>query len=110
MIRLVILVENFDGERSQIFEHFGRAPEFAVVDISDDGRIASLTSERNMREHFGGHGAAKNLVTRIDPDALVVKGLGPRGRCLVRASSLPNRQAKVARYELQGHRRNRDRK
>jgi len=56
MVRLVIPVDTFENERSRIFEHFGRTPEFAVVDISDDGRITSLTSKRNMGEHFGGHG------------------------------------------------------
>jgi predicted Fe-Mo cluster-binding NifX family protein len=79
MVRLVIPVESFDGERSQIFELLGRAPEFVVVDISDDGRVAPLTFERNMSEHFGGHEVAGNLVIRIGPDALVVKGMGPKG-------------------------------
>jgi predicted Fe-Mo cluster-binding NifX family protein len=65
MVRLVIPVERFEDERSRIFEHFGRTPEFAVVDISDDGRITSLTSKRNMGEHFGGHGGAESVVTNL---------------------------------------------
>jgi predicted Fe-Mo cluster-binding NifX family protein len=65
MIRLVIPIESFENERLVIFPHFGRAPEFAVVDISDDGRITSLTSKRNMGEHFGGHGGAESVVTNL---------------------------------------------
>ncbi len=79
MVRVVIPIENFDYDRSVIFPHFGRAPEFAVVEISDDGRIISMSSQRNVGEHFGGHGGAETVVTSLDPDALVVKGMGPRG-------------------------------
>jgi predicted Fe-Mo cluster-binding NifX family protein len=45
MVRLVIPIESFDIERSVIFPHFGRAPEFAVVDLSDDGRFISMRRE-----------------------------------------------------------------
>jgi predicted Fe-Mo cluster-binding NifX family protein len=79
MVRLVIPVESFENERSVIFPHFGRAPEFAVVEISDDGRVISMSSQRNVGEHFGGQGGAESVVTRLGPDALVVKGMGPRG-------------------------------
>jgi predicted Fe-Mo cluster-binding NifX family protein len=79
MVRLVIPIESFDIERSVISEHFGRAPEFAVIDLSDEGRVISMTSERNLGEHFGGHGGAETVVTNLKPDALVVKGMGPRG-------------------------------
>jgi predicted Fe-Mo cluster-binding NifX family protein len=79
MVRLVIPIENFQNERSVIFPHFGRAPEFAVIEISNDGRIISMTSQRNVAEHFGGQGGAESLVTGLGPDALVVKGMGPRG-------------------------------
>jgi len=79
MVRLVIPVESFENERSVIFPHFGRAPEFAVIEISGDGRVISMSSQRNVGEHFGGHGGAESLVTGLGPDALVVKGMGPRG-------------------------------
>ena len=78
MVRLVVPIESFDIERSVVFPHFGRAPEFAV-DLSGEGRVISITSERNLGEHFGGHGGAETVVTSLKPDALVVKGMGPRG-------------------------------
>jgi predicted Fe-Mo cluster-binding NifX family protein len=79
MPRLVIPIESFDNERSVIFPHFGRSPEFAVVEISGEGRIVSISPERNVGEHFGGQGGAESIVTGLRPDALVVKGMGPRG-------------------------------
>jgi predicted Fe-Mo cluster-binding NifX family protein len=79
MVRLVIPIESFDIERSVISPHFGRAPEFAVVDLSGEGRVISITSERNVGEHFGGHGGAETVVASLKPDLLVVKGMGPRG-------------------------------
>jgi predicted Fe-Mo cluster-binding NifX family protein len=79
MVRLVIPVESFENERSVIFPHFGRAPEFAVIEISNDGHVTSISSQRNVGEHFGGHGGAESVVTGLGPDALVVKGMGPRG-------------------------------
>lgn len=79
MVRLVIPIESFDYERSVIFPHFGRAPEFAVVEISDEGSVISMSSQKNVGEHFGGHGGAEAIVTGLGPDALVVKGMGPRG-------------------------------
>ena len=79
MVRLVIPIESFDIERSVVFPHFGRAPEFAVVDLSDEGRVISIRSERNVGEHFGGHGGAESVVASLKPDVLVAKGMGPRG-------------------------------
>jgi predicted Fe-Mo cluster-binding NifX family protein len=79
VVRLVIPIERFDNERSIIFPHFGRAPEFGVIDLSGEGRVISIRSERNVGEHFGGHGGAESVVTSLKPDALVVKGMGPRG-------------------------------
>jgi len=79
MVRLVIPIESFDIERSVIFPHFGRAPEFAVIDLSHEGRVISITCERNVGEHFGGHGGPETVVTSLKPDVLVVKGMGPRG-------------------------------
>ena len=79
MVRLVIPIESFDVERSVVFPHFGRAPEFAVIDLSGAGRVISIRSERNMGEHFGGQGGAETVVASLKPDVLVVKGMGPRG-------------------------------
>ena len=79
MVKLVIPVEKFDRENSTIFPHFGRAPSFAVVELLQDGSMKSISSVDNVAEHFGGHGGAETLVSNLEPNALVVKGMGPRG-------------------------------
>ena len=83
MPRLVIPIERFDNERSLIFPHFGRSPEFAVVEISSEGRVVSISSHRNTGgqcgDHSEMHGGAESVVTGLHPDAVVVKGMGPRG-------------------------------
>jgi predicted Fe-Mo cluster-binding NifX family protein len=88
MVRLVVPIESFDIERSVVFPHFGRAPEFAVVDLSDEGRVISIRSERNVGEHFGGQGGPETVVTSLKPDVLVVKGMGPRGLAAFQSSGI----------------------
>jgi len=78
MVRLVIPIESFDIQRSVISEHFERAPEFVMIDLSHEGRVISITPERNVGEHLGGCGGLETVVTSLKPDALVVKGMGPR--------------------------------
>ena len=79
MVKLVIPVERFERENSTIFPHFGRAPLFTVVELLEDGSVKSISSVNNVGEHFGGQGGAETLVSGLHPDALVVKGMGPRG-------------------------------
>lgn len=78
MVRIVVPILAFAGEDSLVFDHFGRAPSFAVVDVSERGEILSIKEEKNMGEHFGGMGKAAELVARLSPDALIVRGIGPR--------------------------------
>jgi len=79
MVKLVIPVEKFEKESSIIFPHFGRAPIFAVIDLLEDGSVKSITPIENSSEHLGGHGSTETLISSIKPNALVVKGMGPRG-------------------------------
>jgi hypothetical protein len=59
MVRLVIPIESFDIERSVIFPHFGRAPEFAVIDLSrhevpnSNGGSGMHTVLRILNQHGG---------------------------------------------------------
>ncbi len=78
MVRLVFPILEFDNEYSIIADHFGRAPLFAIVDISEDGTILSEVAKENTSEHFGGRGLPPDLIAGFKPDFLVVKGMGPR--------------------------------
>lgn len=79
MPRLVVPVERDEHYRSRISPHFGRAPLFAVVEISQDGVARSLEMVESMGEHAGGRGFAHDAVADLRPDAVVVMGMGPRG-------------------------------
>ena len=79
MVKIVIPIEGLFEEKSVIFPHFGRAPNFAVAEVRENGTLDSISYVKNTGEHFGGHGKAMTIVSEVKPDVLVVKGMGPRG-------------------------------
>ncbi|MEM2957712.1 MAG: NifB/NifX family molybdenum-iron cluster-binding protein [Candidatus Jordarchaeaceae archaeon] len=78
MVRLIFPISEYDGEYSIISDHFGRAPFFAVVDVSEDGKIISVEAKENTSEHFGGRGSPPEIIAEFNPDFMIVKGMGPR--------------------------------
>jgi len=76
--RIVIPVLNDAGMNSQVSEHFGRAPYFAVVDINREGTVAKFQIVPNRSEHFGGFGKPPEKIMELNPDAVVTYGMGPR--------------------------------
>lgn len=77
-MKIAIPVERFEGEDSPISQHFGRAPIFAIVNIAKDGKVENIEPISNTGSHFGGRGAALELVLGLNVDAIIVKGMGPR--------------------------------
>lgn len=77
MKKLMIPIEESNGENSIISDHFGRAPYFAVIEISDNN-FKIIDMVKNVSEHFGGHGRAATSILEQKPDILIVKGMGPR--------------------------------
>lgn len=77
-MKIAIPVEKFEGEDSIISQHFGRAPVFAIVNIAKNGEVKSIEPVANTGSHFGGRGAALELVLGLNVDAIIVKGMGPR--------------------------------
>lgn len=73
--RLVIPTE--DKEGNYLAAHFGRAPYFAAIDVTDDG--FEKTVHPNKGEHAGGRGHAHDNVMSLNPDVIIVSGMGPRG-------------------------------
>jgi predicted Fe-Mo cluster-binding NifX family protein len=66
-------------EGTEVAEHFGRAPYFAVIDLDDIGTAIEMEIHPNTGEHSGGRGHAHNNVTRFQPRTVIVQGMGPRG-------------------------------
>ncbi|MEM2926571.1 MAG: NifB/NifX family molybdenum-iron cluster-binding protein [Candidatus Bathyarchaeia archaeon] len=77
-MRLIIPIEEYKGLKSAVSQHFGKAPFFALIDLRDDGEIEALKAVENRGEHMGGLISVEELITGLKPDALIVKGMGPR--------------------------------
>lgn len=75
--RILIPTEDMDG--TEVAEHFGRAPYFAVLDLDDIGTAIEMKVHPNTGEHSGGRGHAHNNVQKFQPNAVIVQGMGPRG-------------------------------
>jgi len=76
--RVVIPVTDDRGVDSQLSEHFGRAPFFAVFDFDEDGQVLSSRAVPNESEHFGGVGFPPDRILQLEPDAVITYGMGPR--------------------------------
>jgi len=78
-MRVIVPIERDDGLKSIVAQHFGRAPFFAIVEFREDGSIEAIRVEENTGEHLGGRVSVEDLIGDLRPDALVVRGMGPRG-------------------------------
>jgi predicted Fe-Mo cluster-binding NifX family protein len=76
--KIIIPTENHDGINAPLAQHFGRAPYFTVVDL-DDGKVTLVMAVSNTSEHVGGSGSPHDVLTRLQPKAVIVYGMGPRG-------------------------------
>ena len=77
-MRLVIPVLNNADLDSQVSDHFGRAPYFAVVEIDDKGEVQKHSIMPNVSEHRGGFGKPADHLLKMDPDAIVAMRMGSR--------------------------------
>jgi len=77
--RIVIPVVSDSGLDSHIAEHFGRAPYFAVVELDESGNVSNVKTVPNVGEHAGGMGQSHDHIVKLNPNAIIVYGMGPRG-------------------------------
>ena len=76
--RIIVPTIGQEGLNATLAEHFGRAPYFTVVDLKN-GEIAEVKAVPNMGEHTGGMGYAHNHILKLQPNVIIVYGMGPRG-------------------------------
>lgn len=74
-----LLIPSQDQNGNVVATHFGRAPYFATVDIDEDGNIIDKDVHANRGEHAGGRGHAHDNVLTLQPNVIIVQGMGPRG-------------------------------
>jgi len=77
--RIVVPVVDKSGLNAQLAEHFGRAPYFAVVELDENGEVSEVKTVPNIGEHAGGRGQTHDHILELQPNAIIVYGMGPRG-------------------------------
>ena len=77
--RIVIPAEDQKGLNAHLAEHFGRAPYYTVVDFDENGEVANVKTVPNVGEHAGGMGYSHDHILELQPKAIIVYGMGPRG-------------------------------
>lgn len=77
--KIVIPAVDESGLNAQLAEHFGRAPYFAVVELDENDEVSSVKTMPNVGEHFGGGGQTHDRILELQPNAIIVYGMGPRG-------------------------------
>ncbi len=92
--RLVIPVEDNNGLKSRVAQHFGRAPYFAVIDLDDKGTVSHVDFQANTGEHHGGSGHPHENILALKPDVIVAFGMGLGG-----IQSFRNAQIRVLKAE-----------
>jgi predicted Fe-Mo cluster-binding NifX family protein len=79
--RVIVPVSDKNGLDARVAEHFGRAPFYAVVTLDDERNVQSVETVENEGEHFGGQGHMHDHLCRLEPNAILTYGMGPRGLC-----------------------------
>jgi len=77
--RIIVPAASQEGLKANLAEHFGRAPYFAVVDLNDNGEVTNVKTVPNVGEHAGGMGHAHDNILDLQPNVIIVYGMGPRG-------------------------------
>jgi predicted Fe-Mo cluster-binding NifX family protein len=77
--RIVVPAVDESGLNAQLAEHFGRAPYFAVVELDEKGEVSEVKTVQNIGEHAGGRGQTHDNILELQPNAIIVYGMGPRG-------------------------------
>jgi len=77
--RIIVPTVGQEGLNAYLAEHFGRAPYFAVVDLNENGDVANFKTVPNVGEHTGRMGQPHDRVLGLQPNAIIVYGMGRRG-------------------------------
>ena len=77
--RIVVPTIGQEGLNANLAQHFGRAPYFTAVDVNDKGDVTNVKTVPNVGEHAGGRGHAHNNILELQPNVIIVYGMGPRG-------------------------------
>lgn len=71
-------------ENGEIFQHFGRTPQFKLYDVQN-GRIVSSTV---VDTNGSGHGALAGILNGLNVDALICGGIGGGAQMALAAANI----------------------
>ena len=86
--RIVIPVSEEKGLDSELSQHFGRAPFYAIIDMDENGKVIGKGTIANTSEHFGGVGLPPDRIIQLKPKALVTYGLGSKALQMFQAGGV----------------------
>jgi predicted Fe-Mo cluster-binding NifX family protein len=75
--KIAIPVEDASGLEAKVAQHFGRAPYFAIVELS--GQNVNVQIQKNTGEHGGGNGHPHENLLVLKPDVIIACVMGPGG-------------------------------
>lgn len=75
-VRIAVSAESADGLDSQVSTHFGHSPFFALVDLADDGTVASVESVANPCAENHSCGSVVAFIHNQHVDVMVSGGMG----------------------------------
>lgn len=79
MTKIIIPVENQNGADSNVAQHFGRAPNYAIIELNQNKDIINIKTEANTNEHMGGTGHPHDTLLTQKPDYMLVCSMGLGG-------------------------------
>lgn len=91
MVKIVFPALDDKGE--SVGQHFGRVPYYAWFEI-ENGEILTQGVVPNDSEHFGGTGLPPERIARLNPDAMIVLGMGSRAIAMFQDMNIAVLQAK----------------
>jgi predicted Fe-Mo cluster-binding NifX family protein len=79
LTKIIIPVEDQTGPNSTVAQHFGRAPNYAIIELNQNKDIVNVKIEANTNEHMGGTGHPHDTLLSQKPDYMIVCGMGLGG-------------------------------
>lgn len=71
-------------ENGEIFQHFGRTPQFKLYDVQDGKIVSSTVVDTNG----SGHGALAGILSALKVDALICGGIGGGAQMALAAANI----------------------
>jgi len=78
MVKMAFPISNHKGLNDHIFEHFGHAPAFLIVEISEDKKVLNIDIIDNIYQETHSPGEVPSLLANKNVKILICKGIGRR--------------------------------